>query len=171
MVGVHIDAALVVHDLEAKKVAPVCRQLHRSMQQTISKHNMRRTAPCHVHQTNAQYTAASLSRVRRRNHIRPKGWARALPHLHRDWARARHICTGTGPAPATSAPGLGSRPPHLHPDWTRACHICTRTVPSLVHLPLSDAGMFSATRSCLTTCRACLLHLLALCVCLLFCRT
>ena len=106
MVGVHIDAALVVHDLEAKKVAPVCRQLHRSMQQTISKHNMRRTAPCHVHQTNAQYTAASLSRVRRRNHIRPKGWARALPHLHPDWARACHNCTGTGLAPATSAPGL-----------------------------------------------------------------
>ena len=138
MVGVHIDAALVVHDLEAKKVAPVCRQLHRSMQQTISKHNMRRTAPCHVHQTNAQYTAASLSRVRRRNHIRPKGWARALPHLHPDWARACHICTRTGLAPchictrtglapATSAPGLGPRLPHLHPDWARACHNCTGT--------------------------------------------
>ena len=35
------------------------------------------------------------------------------PHLHRDWARPRHICTGTGPAPATSAPGLGPPLPHL----------------------------------------------------------
>ncbi len=30
------------------------------------------------------------------------------PHLHRDWAWPRHICTGTGLGPATSAPGLGS---------------------------------------------------------------
>ena len=29
-----------------------------------------------------------------------------LPHLHRDWARPCHFCTGTGLAPATSAPGL-----------------------------------------------------------------
>ena len=138
MVGVHIDAALVVHDLEAKKVAPVCRQLHRS----VATDNMPYvsttcTAPCHVHHTNPQRTVPSLSRVRRRNHIRPKGWARALPHLHRDWARACHICTRTGLTP---------------------CHICTGTVPSLIHLPLSDTGMFSATRSCLTTCRACLLQ-------------
>ena len=51
----------------------------------------------------------------------------ALPHLHRDWARPCHICTGTGLAPATSAPGLGSPLPHLHRDWAHRCHICTRT--------------------------------------------
>jgi hypothetical protein len=39
----------------------------------------------------------------------------------------RHICTGTGLTPATSAPGLGSPLPHLHRDWARPCHICTRT--------------------------------------------
>ena len=27
------------------------------------------------------------------------------PHLHRDWVHPRHICTGTGPAPATSTLG------------------------------------------------------------------
>jgi hypothetical protein len=30
------------------------------------------------------------------------------PHLHGDWAHRRHICTGTGPTAATSAPGLGA---------------------------------------------------------------
>jgi hypothetical protein len=35
-----------------------------------------------------------------------------------------HICTGTGPAPATSAPGLGSPQPHLPRDWARPSHIC-----------------------------------------------
>ena len=69
-----------------------------------------------------------------------RGWARSLPHLHRDWAHPCHICcagtgltpchicTGTGPTPATSAaPGLGSPP----------CHICagglTLTPPQLLH--------------------------------------
>ncbi len=50
-----------------------------------------------------------------------------LPHLHRDWARPCHICTGTGLTPATSAPGLGSPLPHLHRDWARPCHSCTGT--------------------------------------------
>jgi hypothetical protein len=39
----------------------------------------------------------------------------SLPHLHWDWARPCHICTGAGLAPATSAPGLGSPLPHLRP--------------------------------------------------------
>jgi hypothetical protein len=30
-----------------------------------------------------------------------------------------HICTGTGPTPATSAGGLGSPLPHMHRDWAR----------------------------------------------------
>jgi hypothetical protein len=45
----------------------------------------------------------------------------------------RHICTGTalthdasiysgtGPTPATSAPGLGSHLTHLHRDWAHPC--------------------------------------------------
>jgi hypothetical protein len=45
-----------------------------------------------------------------------------VPHLHRDWARPCHICTGTGLAPATSAPGLGSPLPHLHRDWAGKPH-------------------------------------------------
>ena len=32
--------------------------------------------------------------------------ARCPPHLHRDWAHPPHICTWTGLAHATSAPGL-----------------------------------------------------------------
>ena len=31
------------------------------------------------------------------------------------------------PAPATSAPGLGSPVPHLHRDWAHPCHICVGT--------------------------------------------
>ena len=43
-----------------------------------------------------------------------------LPHLHRDWARPCHICTGTGLAPATSAPEPGSPLQHLHRDGAHA---------------------------------------------------
>ncbi len=53
-------------------------------------------------------------------------------HRTRDGARVSscplsglaHICTGIGPSPATSAPGLGPLLPHLHRDWARRCHIC-----------------------------------------------
>ena len=49
-----------------------------------------------------------------------------------------HICTGTGLAPATSVPGLGSPLPtsasglgsplpHLHRDWAHPCHVRTGT--------------------------------------------
>jgi hypothetical protein len=61
-----------------------------------------------------------------------------LPHLHRDWARPGHIYTGTRPAPATSALGLGLTPstsaspgpglgPPCHRDWARPGHIRTGT--------------------------------------------
>jgi hypothetical protein len=42
------------------------------------------------------------------------GLGSPLPHLHRDWARPSHICTGTALTPATSAPGLRSPLPHVH---------------------------------------------------------
>jgi hypothetical protein len=44
------------------------------------------------------------------------GLGSPLPHLHRDWARRSHICTRTGLAAPTSAPG------RAHPS-----HICTGT--------------------------------------------
>jgi hypothetical protein len=62
-----------------------------------------------------------------------------LPHLHRDWAHSSHclhrdcahqchICTGTAPTPATSAPGLRPCPsPHLHQHWAHPCNICAGT--------------------------------------------
>ncbi len=37
------------------------------------------------------------------------------PHRHRD--SARHICTGTGPAAATSAPGLLGQQPRVCAEW------------------------------------------------------
>ena len=39
------------------------------------------------------------------------GLGARLPHLHRGWARACHICTDTGRTPATCAPGRGARRP------------------------------------------------------------
>ena len=91
----------------------------------------------------------------------PTSWARRaptsapgldspLPHLRRS--------VGTGPAPTTSAPGLGAhlRQPHLRRDWAhiwslyiwtqhgemiqpplrydRTCHICTKTGPTPSHI-------------------------------------
>ncbi len=49
------------------------------------------------------------------------------PHLHQDWAHPSHICTGTGPTPPTSAPGLGATRPHLRWDWAHPSHICAGT--------------------------------------------
>ena len=51
------------------------------------------------------------------------------------WAHPRHICTGTGLAPATSAPGLpGSPLPHPCRDWARPGYI---SAPGLqIHAPL-----------------------------------
>jgi hypothetical protein len=50
-----------------------------------------------------------------------------LPLLRRDWAYPCHICTGTGLAPTTSAPELGSPRPHLRRNWARPCHVCVGT--------------------------------------------
>jgi hypothetical protein len=41
--------------------------------------------------------------------------------------RPNHGCTGTGLAPATSAPGLGSPRRHWPQHWAHPCHICHRT--------------------------------------------
>ena len=80
-------------------------------------------------------TCAHVAYDRQRH--RPAGLSQPLwrlgpgrSHLHRDWARASHICSWTGLAPPTSAPGLGSPLPHLHRDWARPAHICTGTVPT-----------------------------------------
>ncbi len=60
--------------------------------------------------------------------------ATGLSVVHAHKARPPHrvfTCTwqcafaGTGPTPATSAPGLGSPLPRLHLDWAHPCHICT----------------------------------------------
>ena len=55
--------------------------------------------------------------------IHPEGLdhSSALRHLHRDWADPCHICTGTGPTPATPAPELGPPLPHLHRNWAVLC--------------------------------------------------
>jgi hypothetical protein len=50
------------------------------------------------------------------------GLGSPLPHLHWDWARPCHICTGTGLAPATSALGLGSPPPRTSARFERRLH-------------------------------------------------
>ena len=52
-----------------------------------------------------------------------------VPHLHRDWARPLHICTGTWLAPATSAPGLGSN----------TSHICTGSGPTPAYIRIRTA--------------------------------
>ena len=44
-----------------------------------------------------------------------------------------HICSGTGPTPATSAPGLGPPLPHLHRDWAALC------LSAMGHLQLAGA--------------------------------
>ena len=46
-----------------------------------------------------------------------------LPRLRRDWAYPCHICTGTGLAPTTSAPELGSPRPRLRQDRARRSEV------------------------------------------------
>jgi hypothetical protein len=41
---------------------------------------------------------------------------------------------GSGLAPPTSAPGLGSPLPHLHRDWAHPCHICAGTGLTPAHI-------------------------------------
>ncbi len=41
-----------------------------------------------------------------------------------------HICSGTGPTPATSVPGPGAPLPHLRRDWAHPCPFCTGTGPT-----------------------------------------
>jgi hypothetical protein len=67
------------------------------------------------------------------------GLGAPLPHLHRDWAHPRHICTGTGLTPTHMCTRIRhdlrpqlhqnwARPcPHLHWDWACPCHSCTAT--------------------------------------------
>ena len=70
-------------------------------------------------------TSASASRTCRRSASaarRTRGSSRRPRHAH--------ICTGTGPTPPRSAPGLGPPWPHLHRDWAHPAHICTGTGPT-----------------------------------------
>jgi hypothetical protein len=66
-------------------------------------------------------------------------------HLHRDSAHHTHICTGTGLAPATSAPGLCSPPAtsapglgsplqNLRQSGLTPVHVCTGTGLTPVHI-------------------------------------
>jgi hypothetical protein len=65
------------------------------------------------------------------------------------WARPCHICTGTGLAPATSAPGLGSPLPHLHRNRARPCNICTGTgLTRMPNAPVVPAAMTRGERCC-----------------------
>jgi hypothetical protein len=74
-----------------------------------------------------------------RDDCRPESSAPPMgrPHLHRDWAHPSHISTGTGLAPPTSAPGLGSRPcTHACTGLSARHSRCRRGEPS----PGADVG-------------------------------
>ena len=67
-----------------------------------------------------QAAQGTEERCNARPHTRPRGNAAGgTPGVRRDWAHPCLICTGTGLAPATSAPELGSPLPHLHRDCAR----------------------------------------------------
>ncbi len=84
----------------------------------------------------------------------------AAPFFHPGSPHPCPHCTGTGLAPATSAPGLGSPPaasapgrgsplPHLHRDWALPCHICTRiTDPQTPHETADKRNKQSAAAKC-----------------------
>ena len=87
-----------------------------------------------------------------RAHVGVRELGRPLPHLHRDWARPGHICTGTGPT-LPSAPALGSPAPHLYEDWgsprttsapglPRPCHLHQNA--ALSQIPRNDPHLHQA---------------------------
>jgi hypothetical protein len=73
--------------------------------------------------------AALLNALQHKPRLLPmlrNGTARHVAAMRAGLTPAR-ICTGTGPTPATSTPGLGSPLTHLHRDWAHPSHICTGT--------------------------------------------
>jgi hypothetical protein len=62
------------------------------------------------------------------------------PHLHRDWAHPRHICTDTGPTPAHICTGTGLPLPRPHRDSAR-CVVATARCRSVhAHEHAAHAG-------------------------------
>ena len=71
-----------------------------------------------------------------------------------------HVCAGTGLAPTTSAPELGTPRPHLRQDWAHPFHICAGTgltevscgasVSLLPNCPTVSGGWHSLARRCRT---------------------
>ena len=88
----------------------------------------------------------SRSPLRLRPPIDPA--AICLPHLHRDWAHPRHICTGIRLSRATSAPGLDVLRPTIDSavPSARACGIRARYVGWPLTLPTSAPGLGSSLR-------------------------
>jgi hypothetical protein len=98
-------------------------------------------------------TGRSLIRVRPLQHVvlcratlerLHREWPRPCPHLHWDWPHPRHICTGTGLTPATSARS------HLHRDLAHWSRICTLTglTQSQWLCAFGARGSASAARGC-----------------------
>ena len=85
----------------------------------------------------------SKSPLARRCVRAPLGAQLVAPHASHLWkfSGCCHICTGTGPTPATSAPTLGSLP-QLRRDWAHPFHICTGTGLA----PFSIFGSFRGRR-------------------------
>jgi hypothetical protein len=96
--------------------------------------------PLHVAHCSSYVVCAAGMEANRAARRRDPQVVRQEPHLRRDWARPSHICTGTGLAPPTSVPGLGSPLPHLHRDWVHACTSAPGLGPPLPHLHRAGLG-------------------------------
>ncbi len=107
--------------------ARACLRTRRRGSGAGSAGDIERCSACggHGHRVLRQQVATQPSDLPAGTGLTP--WGTRLPHLHQDWARPCHTCTGagltpatpalgTGLTPATSAPGLGSPLPHLRRD-------------------------------------------------------
>ena len=125
--------------------ARACVRIRRRGSGAESPGDIERCSACggHGHRVFRQQVATQPSVLPAGTGLTP--WGTRLPHLHRDWARPSHICTGTVLAPVTSAHGTGLAPATSGRDHLDSA-LCAPVVRERCVCRTGRAGLLSAGR-------------------------